>query len=59
VPGGAVVSGDWSDISEGSMVEARVTGANTGGLECQVASLRAFIPVTLRLPAPPYCRAAS
>jgi small subunit ribosomal protein S1 len=46
VPGGAVVSGDWSDISEGSLVEARITGANTGGLECQVSSLRGFIPVS-------------
>src|SRR5205823_6397702 len=31
VPGGAIVSGGWSDISEGSMVEARITGSNTGG----------------------------
>jgi small subunit ribosomal protein S1 len=46
VPGGAVVSGDWSEISEGSMVQARVTGANTGGLECQVSSIRGFIPVS-------------
>src|SRR5262245_12483022 len=46
VPGGAVVSGDWSDIAEGSMVEARVTGANTGGLECHVSNLRGFIPVS-------------
>jgi small subunit ribosomal protein S1 len=46
VPGGAVVSGDWSDISEGSLVSARVTGANTGGLECQVSSIRGFIPVS-------------
>lgn len=46
VPGGAIVSGDWSEIAEGSMVQARVTGANTGGLECQVSSLRAFIPVS-------------
>jgi small subunit ribosomal protein S1 len=46
IPGGAVVSGDWSEISEGSIVEARVTGANTGGLECQVNNLRAFIPVS-------------
>ena len=28
------------------MVEAKVTGANTGGLECQVNNLRAFIPVS-------------
>jgi small subunit ribosomal protein S1 len=46
VPGGAVVSGDWSEIAEGSLVEAKVTGANTGGLECQVNNIRAFIPVS-------------
>ena len=46
VAGGTVVSGDWSDLSEGSLVEARVTGANTGGLECQVGSIRAFLPVS-------------
>jgi small subunit ribosomal protein S1 len=44
VPGGPIVSGDWSDLSEGSIVEARVTGANTGGLECAVNSLKGFIP---------------
>jgi small subunit ribosomal protein S1 len=46
IPGGALVAGDWSDIAEGSLVEARVTGANTGGLECQVNNIRAFIPVS-------------
>src|SRR5205823_2143859 len=46
VPGGAIVSGGWSDISEGSMVEARITGANTGGLECEVSNIRGFIPVS-------------
>jgi small subunit ribosomal protein S1 len=44
IPGGAVVAGDWSDIREGSVVDAKVTGANTGGLECQVNNLRGFIP---------------
>lgn len=46
VAGGKVVAGDWADISEGSIVEARVTGANTGGLECQVNNIRGFIPVS-------------
>jgi small subunit ribosomal protein S1 len=46
VPGGAVVTGDWSDISEGSMVEARVSGANTGGLEVMVNNIRGFIPIS-------------
>lgn len=44
IPGGAIVSGDWSDIREGSIVEARVSGANTGGLECVVGNVRGFIP---------------
>ena len=46
IPGGAIVVGDWSDIAEGSLVEARVTAANTGGLECQVNNIRAFIPAS-------------
>jgi small subunit ribosomal protein S1 len=46
VPGGSIVAGDWTDIAEGSLVEARITGANTGGVECQVGSLRGFIPVS-------------
>lgn len=44
VPGGKIVSGDWSDIREGSIVEARVSAANTGGLECTINNLRGFIP---------------
>lgn len=46
IPGGAIVAGDWTDIAEGSLVEATVTGANTGGLECQVRALRGFIPAS-------------
>ena len=37
---------DWSSISEGMLVEARVTGHNTGGLECEVNHLRGFIPIS-------------
>jgi len=44
IPGGPIVTGDWSDIHEGSIVEARVTAANTGGLECVVNNIRGFIP---------------
>src|SRR4029079_10530486 len=40
IPGGSIVAGDWGDIAEGSIVEARITGANTGGLECQVGNIR-------------------
>jgi small subunit ribosomal protein S1 len=47
IPGGALVAGsDWTDIAEGSLVEAKVTGANTGGLECQVNKIRGFIPAS-------------
>lgn len=37
---------DWGDLSEGMMVEARVTGHNTGGLECEVNHIRGFIPIS-------------
>jgi ribosomal protein S1 len=37
--------GNWQDIVEGQIVEVMVTGSNKGGLECQVASLRGFIPL--------------
>lgn len=46
VAGGGIVAGGWTDIAEGSMVEARITGANTGGLECQVGGIKGFIPVS-------------
>ena len=46
VPGGKVVSGDWLNLVEGSLVEAKVTAANTGGLECTVAGTRGFIPAS-------------
>ena len=46
VLGGAVDIGDWSDIAEGITVEARITGHNKGGLECEVNHIRGFIPVS-------------
>jgi small subunit ribosomal protein S1 len=46
VPGAAMSVTDWSDIQEGSVVEARVTAANTGGLECEVNKIRGFIPAS-------------
>jgi small subunit ribosomal protein S1 len=46
LPGAAIAVQDWSDISVGSIVEARVTGSNAGGLECQVNNIRGFIPVS-------------
>jgi small subunit ribosomal protein S1 len=46
LPSATVEVDDWDDIHEGMLVEARVTGKNTGGLECAVGHLRAFIPVS-------------
>lgn len=44
VPGAAIAVDDWADLVEGMVVETRITGANTGGLECKVGGLRGFIP---------------
>ena len=41
----AVSVGNWDEVSEGQIIEVTVTGANKGGLECQVAGIRAFIPM--------------
>jgi len=46
IPEAAVDVDDWADIEEGMVVEARVTGHNTGGLECQVNQIRGFIPIS-------------
>lgn len=46
VPGTAAVVGNWSDIAQGVTVEARITGHNKGGLECEVNQLRGFIPAS-------------
>ncbi len=46
VPGNAVDVSDWGDLNEGEVVEAMVTGANTGGLECKVGSIDGFIPAS-------------
>ncbi|OHB81976.1 MAG: hypothetical protein A2W31_08940, partial [Planctomycetes bacterium RBG_16_64_10] len=46
LPGTVADVGDWTDVAEGMVVEATVTGHNKGGLECQVGSLRAFMPIS-------------
>lgn len=43
----AVTVEDWSQLEAGMVVEARVTAANKGGLECEVAGLRGFMPASL------------
>jgi small subunit ribosomal protein S1 len=46
VPGASVDVGDWSDLTEGSVIEARVSAVNTGGLECMVSNIRGFMPAS-------------
>jgi predicted RNA-binding protein with RPS1 domain len=46
LPNRAVQVDDWSDLAEGMLVDAQVTGHNTGGLECEVNHIRGFIPVS-------------
>ncbi|MFM7108717.1 MAG: 30S ribosomal protein S1 [Planctomycetaceae bacterium] len=43
----AVAIEDWSQIQAGMIVAAKVTAANKGGLECEVAGLRGFMPASL------------
>ena len=45
LPHAAVDVGNWDEVQEGQIVEVTVTGVNKGGLECQVASLRGFMPM--------------
>jgi small subunit ribosomal protein S1 len=44
-PAAAVDVGNWDEVSEGQIIEVTVTGSNKGGLECQVAGIRGFIPL--------------
>ena len=46
VPGAAIGASDWEDLNEGDVVEATVTGTNTGGLEASIGALRGFIPAS-------------
>ncbi len=46
VSGSAVDVSDWSDLNEGEVIEALVTGANAGGLECKVGNIQGFIPAS-------------
>jgi small subunit ribosomal protein S1 len=40
----AVDIADWSQVNEGMVVNAKITGHNKGGVECEVNRLRGFIP---------------
>ena len=46
VPGASVQVADWSDVQEGVVVEAKVTGHNKGGLECEINNIKGFIPAS-------------
>jgi ribosomal protein S1 len=46
VPNATASVADWSDLHEGMLVDARITGHNTGGLECEVNHIRGFIPMS-------------
>lgn len=46
VPGAAIQVQDWSDLTEGIVVDARITGHNKGGLECDVHRIRGFMPIS-------------
>ena len=45
LPTAAVDVGNWDEVAEGQIIEVTVTGSNKGGLECQVAGIRGFIPM--------------
>ncbi len=46
LPGEAIDVSDWADIEDGTVVEATITAANSGGLECTVGGIRGFIPIS-------------
>lgn len=43
---GAAVEADWSSVSAGMTVEARVTATNKGGLSVDVNGIRGFMPIS-------------
>jgi small subunit ribosomal protein S1 len=43
---GAAVQADWSSVTAGMTVEARVTGTNKGGLSVDVNGIRGFMPIS-------------
>ena len=46
LPGGAIEVSDWEDLQEGAVVDATVTGTNSGGLEAKVGGVEGFIPIS-------------
>jgi ribosomal protein S1 len=45
LPTAAIDVGNWNEVTEGQIIEVTVTGSNKGGLECEVAGIRGFIPM--------------
>lgn len=45
LPTVAIDVGNWDEVSVGQVIEVTITGANKGGLECQVSGIRGFIPM--------------
>ncbi|MEP0843437.1 MAG: S1 RNA-binding domain-containing protein [Phycisphaerae bacterium] len=43
---GAVQAVNWESITEGTVVEGRVTGHNKGGLELLIDGIKAFMPIS-------------
>ena len=43
---GNTTKADWKSIAQGMVIEAVVTGINTGGLELKVAGKKAFMPAS-------------
>ncbi len=46
LPEAAAEVADWGDLHEEMLVEAQITGHNSGGLECEVNHIRGFIPIS-------------
>jgi len=45
LPTAAVAVGNWDEVEVGQIIDVNITGHNKGGLECQVAGIRGFIPM--------------
>lgn len=43
---GAPEEANWDTLEKGQVVEGRVTGTNTGGLELKINGIRAFMPIS-------------
>jgi len=45
LPNAATHVGNWDEIELGKVIEVAVTGVNKGGLECEAAGIRGFMPM--------------